>query len=137
MGCDCFGYIEALPEVWEPDSPDAIWFAVVNYGVLVGHHYVLFCRLFGVRCGDDEETVPLAPERGLPANPSKEVKEMADMPGLSWATLDEVEQAFDRLPYMYYEDTDWGWKYILESMRLFGEKYGRDHVRLVMGFDCP
>ena len=137
MGTTCSGYVEVLSSAFEPGDDDAPWLAAVSLAPLVERHYLIFCRLFGVRCEDchgswGENRVPLARGRGLPARASWEsAQRLARLEDVSWASLAEVEEAVAGIEF---NDTDWGWTFVLEAMRLFGARHGEDRVRLVVGF---
>lgn len=140
MGTHCSAHIELLSWGSEPEDADALWRTVVVVGPpLVDRHYLLFCRLFGVRCADLRQhpdlpvpPTPIARGRGLPANAAPETRDaLGHLEDVSWATAAEVEQAFEGVTL---DDTDWGWRYVRDSMRLFAEKMGPGRVRMIMGF---
>ena len=140
MGTDCLGHVELLSWGSEPGDPDELWLtALVLDPMLVDRNYRLFCRLFGVRCADvgrqaDQRVplMPIAPRRGLPANAAADtLHRLRNSEDQSWTTPSEVAQAFQGLEL---DETEWGWQYVRDSVRLFAEKLGPQRVRLVVGF---
>jgi hypothetical protein len=139
MSTTMSGYVEVLSYASEPGDDDEMWLSVICTSPVASQDYEFFCRLFGVRCAivqerlaTEQEIVPIAPGRGLPKNPSPEA--FAGLKGtkwISWATAEEVGRAFALTPL---DDTDWGWHYLRDSVRLLASKLGPERVRLVVGF---
>jgi hypothetical protein len=115
MGTDINGWVEGRPDWADEDDP---WVAIINVGMILGRSYETFRRLFGVRLYENDPIVPLAANRGLPADMSLTVqKETALAPG------EESERYLDG--WICCHSASWlGWSEI-QSLKWseFGEDY--------------
>lgn len=89
MGCDIHGWIEVRKYNWSED-----WDACMDIQSIVGRNYRMFGALFDVRNYDQFNST--APDRGLPADVSDEVKAAYehwenDAHSASWITLQEIK----------------------------------------------
>jgi len=130
MGCDIHGVMEV-----DYFGDQTYWSGVVNLGVL-DRYYGMFANLAGVR--DYGEADPIAPDRGMPDNPSHMTKvayeEWAeDAHSLTYLTVDE----FFKADLLGIEDNKWmkGWKAVYEMAKALSEIYGNENVRLIIWFD--
>lgn len=143
MGTDIIGWVEVqTPELGR-------WFGVVYVSSLVERNYSLFGCLFGHR--QQCEAEPLAPNRGIPDSMSREVRRDRErvMSGATWASWSELDGVVtsdtsgnkggqtehDALRQAIGESMTPGWNTLFQFMRLLSERYGPDHVRLVVWFD--
>ena len=143
MGTDIIGWVEVqTPEL-------GLWFGIVKVRWLVDRNYPLFGCLFGhsERC----DVEPLAPHRGIPESMSNEVRGDLDRvtPGATWVTWSELagvvlsdevgaqvgETEHASLRQAIGEAITPGWVTLFRFMRMLAERYGSDHVRLVVWFD--
>lgn len=89
MGTWIYGYVEALPEYLEGEE----WQPIVYISCIVNKDYQAFGCLFGQR--NDVGFIPIAPNRGLPADASYLSKRSGPFDGdfhsPSWITLAEIE----------------------------------------------
>lgn len=88
MGCDIHGYVEVRKYDF------GTWYDCVNIKSIVGRNYDMFALLFGVR--NDAAFIPIAPDRGMPALVSDQVKKDVEEWGedghsLSWITWKEIQ----------------------------------------------
>jgi hypothetical protein len=129
MGTDIEGWVEArdvnLKEVFD----ETLWLPLVRIGPLVERNYALFGSLFGAR---SLAFRPIAPERGIPADASEEVKNEytakhsaypEEVLWPSWITWQEIK-AID-------------WDEITQDRTIWGYEYHKDangEYRLVGSF---
>jgi hypothetical protein len=115
-------------------STEDLWFGVMDISVIVSQSYSIYGYLFGFRHQGTSQ--PLAPQRGLPDNSSRKVKE--DIPitesfvSHSWISYQELEPHIANLELDEY---DWGWQLVFNVMDELSVRYGKSNVRLVVGFD--
>ncbi len=136
MGCDIYGWVEVNTwpkvEFWEP---------IINCDFL-RRNYNMFAYLFGVR--NYMNINPIAKERGLPENVSEEYadrfKDNPDIHSTSWISLEELNkidwnniegEEGEKLDLI----SDLSWRVFFDLIKILGEKYGVDNVRMVVGFD--
>lgn len=143
MGTDIIGWVEVqTPEL-------ALWFAIVQIRWLVDRNYALFGCLFGYT--EECEVDPLAPHRGIPDSISRDVRRALDRvtPGATWVTWSELAGVVSpdeadapvgqtnntSLRQAISESITSGWITLFQFMRILAERFGADHVRLVVWFD--
>ena len=137
MGCDIHGFVEVREF---PDFIPYYWDSVVNAGFILGRHYKLFSRLFGVR-GNEK---PIAFNRGLPKDYSLNEEESDltlsqreyltwkdDAHSESWISFRELIE--NKIVEEFSKDI----QYLLlhKLMYQLSEEYGIDNIRLVVWFD--
>jgi hypothetical protein len=121
MGTDIDGWIEVR------QGND--WHGVVKVGSLADRSYDVFSCLFGVT--DYARFVPVAPDRGLPADASEEAADdylTWEKPfGESWVSWPEIqaidwqESALDSRPHAYRQDASGQLVYVSKSAPRTGE----------------
>jgi hypothetical protein len=93
MGTNINGSVEVTYGHRDPPGGPLVWHDVVWAGILLNRNYNAFGCLFGVR--NYSGFVPIAPERGLPSDPSRRVREQAERPNSdyshSWVTWAELK----------------------------------------------
>lgn len=121
MGTDIYGFIECRWDRWL-DEDDRRWSQAIDLShIYNGRSYVAFGSLFGVR--DTTSFRPLATQRGLPHDVSKEVAagfepwsdELHGESWITWAELtaadwDEVANEVDGCVHEYHRSSDGSWK---------------------------
>lgn len=142
MGTDIQGWVEF--KAGQSDD----WEAVVRIQFLVERAYDLFGMLFGVR--GVREVLPLAADRGLPADLSAEVKCDIEPPcehptWILWQEItaidwdEELDVPALRLTYgKPVQRKDFlrpGWSVLFAMMAALATRFGADGVRLVVWFD--
>ncbi len=131
MGCNSHPYIEVKKDdKWE-------YFKECEES----RNYLLYSFLAGVRNGNG--VTPVVAPRGLPENASKEVKEaLYDYDPLAfhsftWLTPEEFYEAIEKTKSFKYEEfgISTEWKNIKNTLISLQEEFGKENVRLVLGFD--
>jgi len=145
MGCDIHGWVEIRPYEWNKDY----WKSMINISYLE-RNYLIFARIFGVRNHfEDLEITPIAANRGLPSTDKYDDDENNNEPrnldrkecgvdghSESWISLKEFYLHLDEIfePYNVYATFSKWWA-LYQMMRILGDLYGLDNVRLVVWFD--
>ncbi|MEV7372910.1 hypothetical protein AB0O51_18755 [Streptomyces sp. NPDC090301] len=121
MGKDIWGFIECHRDYRDHEA-DSFWHATIDLDHLkVPRNYDAFGCLFGV-C-DNEQFVPVAPGRGLPADVSNRVRDGHETTAgrsaswVSWAEIKRVdwdEESAETDAYIreYYRDQQGDWQFL-------------------------
>lgn len=136
MGTDIYGFIECR---WDRrlDEDDRRWHMAIDLAHLYnGRCYAAFGSLFGVR--DTASFRPLADQRGLPSDVSREAQADSDAPGASWITWaelvaadwEEVANEVDECVHEYRRSPDGTWE-------MQGRNSGLTRFAELSGIDDP
>ncbi|MFD4244273.1 hypothetical protein ACFWP3_22140 [Streptomyces sp. NPDC058525] len=121
MSTDIWGFIECHRDYRDHEA-DSYWHATIDLDHLkVPRNYDAFGCLFGVR--DNEQFVPVAPDRGLPEDASNRVREGRETIGgrsaswVSWAEIkqvdwDEESAGPDAYVHEYHRDPHGAWQFL-------------------------
>ena len=142
MGVDIDGWIE----VDFGSNRHGYWEGFAQIKRLADRNYGLFGGFFGVRNAD--EFIPLAANRGIPADTSADVKIHQEPLNRnpSWILWSEIEQVDWQecgartypprdQPLMREQTVTAGWRIIFTIMEALASRYGGDYIRLVVWFD--
>lgn len=136
MGVELDGWIEINTRDRSRLNEDSIH-PVVDITLIVERVYKVYGKLFGIRAEDG--VVPVASEKGFPPHVSKIVKNaLKNNVGITYASLEDIDETLELLckkPTGEWDECMPGWIFVLNSMRQLGSMFGRQNVRIVVGFD--
>jgi hypothetical protein len=140
MGTDIHGWVEI--KTFRP----AQWHEIMRLELLIGRNYRVFAFLFDVRNIDNHNKpiyTPIASLRGIPIDVSAIVKREAtrnkdyQARAHSWITWAEIRRinwrALAKMKPGVVPGSDW--QMLFKIMEALAERYGDEHVRLVVWFD--
>lgn len=145
MGYNIEGWVEVTWCTDEEQAEDYAWQSLLNLSVLIQVNVSVSEQLFGLskRCTAGEITIQsLAAQRGVPANPSWQVKreieeirehEQQHGPGVhggyTYATWQEIKLALDNISALDQSD----WQIVFDLVRLLeqNQRYTADQIRFI------